>query len=441
MRTTTRYSVLLLGVVIRAQDISMAQSPLLPVWSHVHDLGAGTPPKLAWDDSTTTLYHAISDGWWPVQFDILVYDAEGVDLTPTPPLVVHGEYNYNENSTNRMVRLDVHDDTLEAVVHFDRVFTDPWDRYTLQRSTMNGSQVILIGSGGVPMHGAHHDPLGTVIQLDNELRAYDVNGWPIARMSIPFTLTTAMVDGKIFCGAPPSFTVVDRSTLTLLPSVTVPFSGISGSTLFTSSGNVVYYAGLNSMGNMDLGAFDAGGVSLWTKVLTPPGNSRITGAVVDVSGNFWVSVTQMNGLVNQTGYLYGTNSSGLLTDTYFFGASIDDIVGSGTRLFLTGQDAVDPISTYVIAFDAPTITGLHEVTLSSTSIYPDPANDFVLVNGLPLDTESLVIIDAIGRSLRKINGPFNTNSMVDVTGLAPGSYLMRVNSVRGASTMHFQVAR
>lgn len=73
---------------------------------------------------------------------------------------------------------------------------------------------------------------------------------------------------------------------------------------------------------------------------------------------------------------------------------------------------------------------------SRVSVYPNPASDRVMLSGLPEGGVQVQVYDVTGRllSTRNVSG---TTGMLDVSGLVPGGYMLRMR--QGASVQHVRL--
>jgi hypothetical protein len=69
-------------------------------------------------------------------------------------------------------------------------------------------------------------------------------------------------------------------------------------------------------------------------------------------------------------------------------------------------------------------TAVNEGASSTTLLYPNPASEQVTVNGL-VGTTAYTVLDPSGRVV--LRGRFNGIPSVDVRGLVPGVYTMRID--------------
>jgi glucose/arabinose dehydrogenase len=78
----------------------------------------------------------------------------------------------------------------------------------------------------------------------------------------------------------------------------------------------------------------------------------------------------------------------------------------------------------------PTPTRINENrNLKNVHVYPNPATDKVLIESLPSGKEVIIsIIENAGREVRKFSSHGNTELSIDISGLLPGLYLIKVQA-------------
>ncbi len=87
------------------------------------------------------------------------------------------------------------------------------------------------------------------------------------------------------------------------------------------------------------------------------------------------------------------------------------------------------------------LTGLaKQHKLNNLTLYPNPANSILFVNGLMGSTGSITITDLLGKQLMKKE--FTTSSIqLDVSSLLPGMYLLQVQTEQGLAVEKIQIQR
>lgn len=122
-----------------------------------------------------------------------------------------------------------------------------------------------------------------------------------------------------------------------------------------------------------------------------------------------------------------------LTSTGFVAYGTKDMYSGSVppRLFLTW----DTLGVF---------TGIQPELVSPTmQVFPVPADDRLCVRwaGAPNNTDRLLILDALGRTLREVRTSTGHEQWIDVRDLANGCYLIRVGGADGAHTVRFLIER
>jgi hypothetical protein len=139
------------------------------------------------------------------------------------------------------------------------------------------------------------------------------------------------------------------------------------------------------------------------------------------------------------GLLFRFSSTGVLTGNYTYGRSIDDIVCSGYRIFLSGWDATQSTMVYLAAFDTDITTSNHADAATRPRISPNPTSSEMRVEGLPQGTSRVSITDVTGRELDEIRGPFVGTVSISTDDLPNGTYLLRCDAAGLLTTQPFSV--
>ena len=79
-------------------------------------------------------------------------------------------------------------------------------------------------------------------------------------------------------------------------------------------------------------------------------------------------------------------------------------------------------------------TGMATVNAGRTRVFPNPATDLVRIERLNASPATVTFLDAQGRVVRseQVRGSSNT---MDVSGLVPGLYLVRIASGAGVESV------
>jgi hypothetical protein len=108
-------------------------------------------------------------------------------------------------------------------------------------------------------------------------------------------------------------------------------------------------------------------------------------------------------------------------------------------LIVTGFCGSDTATVMIAGIGDP--EGISDAALSGKlSIYPNPAGQVLYVKAdVGLEPESYTIINALGQQVQ--SGLLKGRNSVNVSGLASGSYFIRVQTGKGAVSKQFQVLR
>ena len=88
---------------------------------------------------------------------------------------------------------------------------------------------------------------------------------------------------------------------------------------------------------------------------------------------------------------------------------------------------------FLASLTDPTLTATTaSLSPEGISIFPNPAHGRAIIQLPPATTATLTLLDALGRTLRTQTAPTNARAELDLTGLAPGLYALRVRA--GAET-------
>lgn len=443
MRTRYSYHILtwacLTGLAVQAQE------PLIPLWSHVDPFGAGSSfispdvlsTRISYDHGTDRIYRSIIGTW--DGYKIQVFDPEGTDLTPSPPVELHG-IPPGDYQVNQIVQLSATNDTLSAIVHGEVSGTD--DLNWLKVLGTDGSPYYLLGTGPTALNDFHRDAIGTLVLTDDELRRYGPSGWPEANIAVSNAESMAVLGDVVVLGVPPLISRIDRNAMTALAPIAVPGLGSASSGVCLANGSSTFnFAALNGNGLMILGLADINSGPIWSTTISIPAQAQPTAYHVDEQGDFWIAVAHNATDIATLGLLYRFDYSGGPYGVNSFSRRIDGIASSGGRLFLTGRQAGSTSDTYLAAFDTDLITSIECEGAVQISLLPNPASDLLNIRSIAQGTKRVQLMDATGRSLKELTGPFGTTLNFSVADLAPGSYFVRIEGLAGSATLPFQVSR
>lgn len=127
------------------------------------------------------------------------------------------------------------------------------------------------------------------------------------------------------------------------------------------------------------------------------------------------------------------------------GSSIVDAIGGylayGTKDMYSGSV---PPRLFLTWDTLGVFTGIPSELVSPTmQVFPVPAYDRLCVRwaGAPKNTDRLLILDTMGRTLREVRVSAGNEQWIDVRDLANGCYLIRVGGADGAHTARFLIER
>jgi hypothetical protein len=128
----------------------------------------------------------------------------------------------------------------------------------------------------------------------------------------------------------------------------------------------------------------------------------------------------------------GANTVAVLGSTLYVGGTATPPAAFGSQTI----SSVNPASVGFLASLAATpLATADAVALAGLSLSPNPAHGTATVQLLPVPgatTATLTVLEALGRAVRTLSTPTNTRTALDLTGLAPGLYAVRVAA--GGST-------
>ncbi len=430
---------------------AQSQTPLVPMWAHVDPFGAGSfypesdqmRTRIAFDLTTDKLYRVIMEGPESGAFIVQPFTPDGVDLTPPEPVSFTVPAATADYHGNQIIRLSAANDELAAIVRHDLLFDDPLDLNWSKIQNVNGDPVWLVGSGAKPMRDMQHDTSGTLVLLDDELRSYSSTGWPNGTAPTDRATGMAILENSVVLGVAPSITNIERATLTAQTPIVVPSNGTAIYGACLANGTSAFnYATRNTNGTIDLGLADIGSGLVWNTTISVPSGTEPTAYHVDEQGNFWIAFSRVVAGPTSQGLLYGFSPSGESSPVGSYGRSIDDITSGGSHLFLTGRQSGSMTSTYVAAFTTEFTIGMPGATpCAMLQPFPNPASHTLSLNSISREVERIDVLDATGRILKTLTGPFGTTINFSVADLAPGSYFVRIDGRAGSTTLPFQVSR
>lgn len=415
--------------------------PLVPIWERLEDYGAhsslmsqdrGTP-KIAFDASASKLYRILNHASDHLTLHSFLED--GSD-SGNPDIVVDGLPGFQENndySINTATRLSVRNDTIIALT---RSYHQLWLSGSEQHRNImdcrfgDGTDIRLYGSGTVAMHDAHLDWNGTLVLVQDELRAFDVMGWPRDTIAAPGAERFAIAGDRIVLGNPSAFMVLNRHTLNPVDTISLGGPDYWKAACFGFGDSEFYYVAYVPAYQIRVGRYHLENGAVWDTTITLETNVQPTAAHVDIHGKLWIGLTSG---YSGGGRLIEFSPEGLYLGYFAFRQSVHDITSSASHLYLSGISGPTSWGTYVAAFGIDLFSDVPVIAESVTRIYPNPANEHLQVTGLAPCTKHLTITDATGRFVRELKGPFANAMSVPVADLPNGTYLLSL-SVGGART-------
>lgn len=446
------YAAFILAWVCTTRLSVQAQEPLIPLWLHIDNFGAGSvypsiddlSTNLAFDHGTDRIYRSIRLATQWSAYSLQVFDTEGNNLTPSPQSVIQGMPETSDALFTKITRLTARNDTIAAIVRFVSLYTPDHSGYYnwLKVLGTDAGHNLLLGTGPTAMNDYHHDAISTLVLTENKLRRYGPTGWPNGSVSTPDAEGMAVLGNDVVLGAPPSITRINRNSMTTLSPIAVPTSGSTAPGICIANGTTAFnYAALHSNGIMDVGLADINSGPIWNTTISIPAEAKPTAYHVDEQGDLWIAVAHNATGLATLGLLYRFHYAGGPYGVNSFNRRIDGITSNDGRLFLTGRQAGSTSDTYLAAFETDLITSIAVDGAVQMSVSPNPTKDLLGIRSIPQGAERLHVMDATGRTLKTLSGPFDTTLNFSVADLAPGAYFVRIDGRAGSSTLPFQVSR
>ena len=196
---------------------------------------------------------------------------------------------------------------------------------------------------------------------------------------------------------------------------------LNGATLYAAG----KFSGAAGFGSTSLSSF--GGTDIFA--------ARVLDAGPTGSLN-WVK--QAGSQENDAGYAVSAASDGSIY-----------VAGGGGGSTTINFDAISPrpsrgqIQAFLATTTDATATATHISALAAgVTVYPNPAHNRVTIH-IPIipgtATAALTILDALGRAIRTQTAPTNARAALDLTGLVPGLYAVRVTAGAATATQRLVV--
>lgn len=422
--------------------------PIVPIWEQLEEYGASTSfefsqeqatPKISFDASTSRLYRILNHGY--DQLTLHSFLEDGSD-SGSSDILINGlptGQGANDVSINSATRLQVRNDTIMALTRsFHRIGLNGSEQH---RNIMDcrfgdGTDIRLYGSGTVAMHDAHLDGNGTLVLVQDELRAFDVMGWPRDTIPAPGAERFAIAGDRIVLGNPSAFKVLNRHTLNPVDTISLGGPDSWKAACFGFGDSEFYYVAYVPAYQIRVGRYHLENGAVWDTTITLETNVQPTAAHVDVHGKLWIGLTSG---YSDGGRLIEFSPEGLYLGYFAFRQSVHDITSSASLLYLSGINGPTSWGTYVAAFGIDLFTDVPMIAESAPSIHPNPANEHLQLTGLAPGTKHLTITDATGRIVRELHGPFTNAMSVPVVDLPNGTYLLSLSGGGARTSKSFSV--
>lgn len=176
-----------------------------------------------------------------------------------------------------------------------------------------------------------------------------------------------------------------------------------------------------------------GGSYVWIggNDLTIEGNWVWDGDNDNISVQFWQGVASGN----PVGGLY--NNWGNEPDNW----NQQDALGlslNGWPLGVAGEwNDVDHTNTLYFVVEYSGIIGIvdSDFNFNSVKVYPNPVKDLLIIESVILDLNDVIIINSLGENVKTIRVNNSSSIKIDLSDLDAGTYLIKINSISGRSTI------
>jgi len=421
----------------------VAQAPLVPAWENTWPFGQDGQPLLAptgkdnhvtVDAATGLIYCTISDEdllLSPRNELVFSFDAAGNDVTPEVPRVLgKAQFQYLYDSPyngHATFGFHVFDGKVIAAHSYSQEGT--WAPYITggpletDRWLMNADLPL---PGPVAFSVAIGDG-GALIQADGRVMCVEPGGWMKWRHSTASSTRACAVHNGVawLLNSTGQVERVQMNDGTVLPSIAVA----EGGQYFAVNDDHVFQASADFAGNITVVKTDLFGAQVYSTTTNVGTMGELTGLVVDDTGRAWTTFTVQDvDNVAVSGQLVGFDPAGGVIGRSVYGASMNGIATDGERLFITGWSNTATSETYLLAAEASLITSTEDTDMDRTGllVWPQPASDELDLK-LPHGATSITLLDGLGRIVRSWpSAAFAERATLDVSGIAQGSYIVRV---------------
>lgn len=429
-----------------------AQSPLVTAWSHTwlhgQDPGDAILPQAADNhvtfDPVSNLVHVTVDagtaGDIPYGDQVFTFSADGQDLTAVPAPYVGHLVAGMMDPMNREGTADLaaHGGTVWAI-RVVNAFASARTAGSLVALRADGSRYQLGLGGSVYRGHLVVDAAGPVAirsmeSVDLGLHAANAQGWVNYSMNHPFT------------GFPSDACLMGGTIYTINSGLVRPFFRVNGldddvwpaySAVYpaqiASSAQRIFYAYNDGNGGCFWGAETTAGATVWQR--SAPLGIQVEEMQVDGFGRPWFIGNSLNG--TDPPLLVVTASDGSAHDVFTYGAGMNDLAIGGGQAFITGRADAGSEATYLIAVSTDFTTAAPAPMVPQPiSLYPQPAIDQLTIANADRVAQ-VRVVDLTGKAVQATL----TGTILDVSRLSGGVYLLEAETALGRVTRRFVVAR
>ncbi|MCG6190376.1 T9SS type A sorting domain-containing protein [Maribellus maritimus] len=127
-----------------------------------------------------------------------------------------------------------------------------------------------------------------------------------------------------------------------------------------------------------------------------------------------------------------TQQAGGVEFSWTLGESVTETFASGSDILTQGFHQSKLV---VTAIDEP------KIRVSELSVYPNPTSDFVMIHfDSELQDKQYSLFDMTGKIIR-LNYISKTDTRIDVSNLASGTYLLRISAKKTNNIQSFKIVR
>ena len=200
--------------------------------------------------------------------------------------------------------------------------------------------------------------------------------------------------------------------------------GVFNPQLVNIGTNMIYYEFTNSNGCY---AKDSSEVEVLQKPLVSL--ALTTSSLCSTSGTINLSGgLPLGGLYSGNGVTFGN-----IFDPSVSGVGTQTITYSFTDQYGCSDNSIDFILVDVC-------NSLETIKDSKIIVYPNPANEFINLNNIPVSS-SIEMFDVTGKKILKINEVGESNIEIDISELSSGIYFIKVNQYLESKTFNFKIVK